>query len=113
MEPIDWTKATAAEKILEGLKNTMPAEKAKEAPIDFLMVAGDGREDEVIFRWANHLRKDDYVKNVTTVSLGSRNTEATSTLAQGVSGESRTLLLHFNANKSLGVLTILQKLAAL
>jgi len=50
------------------------------------MVAGDGRDDEVIFRWANGLGKTDEVKNVTTVSLGSRNTEATATLTQGVTG---------------------------
>tara|TARA_R110002060_G_scaffold60586_1_gene70181 strand:+ start:1646 stop:1843 length:198 start_codon:yes stop_codon:yes gene_type:complete len=52
------------------------------------MVAGDGRDDEVIFRWANELGRDGTVKNVTTVSLGSRNTEAGCTLTQGVTGMS-------------------------
>jgi len=97
VEPIDWSKGTAAEKILDGLKKEMGPNEVHKAPMDFLMVAGDGREDEVIFRWANELGKSGYVKNVTTVSLGSRNTEAMNTLTQGVTG----------------VLTALQKLAAL
>jgi hypothetical protein len=50
------------------------------------MVAGDGRDDEVIFRWANELGTNKTVQNVTTVSLGSRNTEAGWTLTQGVTG---------------------------
>jgi trehalose 6-phosphate synthase complex regulatory subunit len=64
----------------------MASHEAHKAPVDFLMVAGDGREDEVIFRWANDLGKSDYVNHVTTVSLGSRNTEAMYTLTQGVTG---------------------------
>ena len=71
----------------------MPSEATYWSPIDFLMVVGDGREDEVIFRWANELGKDKVVTNVTTVSLGSRNTEAGCTLTQGVSGMSSTLFL--------------------
>jgi trehalose-6-phosphatase len=58
------------------------------SPIDFLLVIGDGRDDEVIFRWANELGKDGVVANVTTCSLGSRNTEAGCTLTQGVTGMS-------------------------
>jgi trehalose-6-phosphatase len=65
----------------------MAPNEAHKAPMDFLMVAGDGREDEVIFRWANDLGKSDYVEFVTTVSLGSRNTEAMYTLTQGVTGQ--------------------------
>ena len=57
------------------------------APIDFLMVAGDGRDDEVIFRWANELANSGLIKNVTTVSLGNRDTQAMKTLTQGVTGE--------------------------
>ncbi|TVY75729.1 putative alpha,alpha-trehalose-phosphate synthase [UDP-forming] [Lachnellula suecica] len=89
--PIDWSKGTAAMKIFEGL------EKNTDSPVDFLMVVGDGRDDEVIFRWANELQRKKTVQNVTTVSLGSRNTEAGYTLTQGVTG----------------VLTVLQKLAQL
>ena len=85
--PIDWSKGTAAMKIFEGLKRDMAPDSAHSSPVDFLMVVGDGRDDEVIFRWANELQKDKTVKDVTTVSLGSRNTEAGFTLTQGVTGK--------------------------
>ncbi|KAI9772253.1 MAG: hypothetical protein M1840_001002 [Geoglossum simile] len=91
VESMDWSKGTAASQVLERLK-----EKKVWMP-DFLMVAGDDREDEPIFRWANTLGKDKAIESVTTVSVGSRNTEAISTLMQGVTG----------------VLSALQKLAAL
>lgn len=97
VEPIDWSKGTAAMTIFEDLKKSMTSNLEHTSPVDFLMVVGDGREDEVIFRWANDLGKDGTVANVTTVSLGSRNTEAGYTLTQGVTG----------------VLTVLQKLAVL
>lgn len=86
VEPIDWSKGTAAMNIFEKLKTDMPPDAPYKSPIDFLMVAGDGRDDEVIFRWANELGRDNTVKRVTTVSLGSRNTEAGYTLTQGVTG---------------------------
>jgi trehalose-6-phosphatase len=86
VEPIDWSKGTAAMKIFEGLKKNMPPNLDYTSPIDFLMVVGDGRDDEVIFRWANELDRDGTVGAVTTVSLGSRNTEAGCTLTQGVTG---------------------------
>jgi len=95
VEPIDWSKGTAATKIFQDMKKNMPPNLDYTSPVDFLMVAGDGRDDEVIFRWANEMGKDGTVANVTTVSLGSRNTEAGCTLTQGVTG----------------VLTVLQKLA--
>ena len=85
------------------------------SPVDFLMVVGDGRDDEVIFRWANELEKDKTVKNVTTVSLGSRNTEAGFTLTQGVTGRHCPSPKGCErcTNNHLGVLTVLQKLAQL
>ncbi|KAH6709053.1 glycosyltransferase family 20-domain-containing protein [Leptodontidium sp. MPI-SDFR-AT-0119] len=86
VEPIDWSKGTAAMQIFDGLKKNMAPNLDYDSPVDFLMVAGDGRDDEVIFRWANELGRDGTVKNVTTVSLGSRNTEAGCTLTQGVTG---------------------------
>jgi trehalose 6-phosphate synthase/phosphatase len=96
VEPIDWSKATAAEEIFDRLKANLPEGTPETVtPIDFLMVVGDGRDDEVVFRWANELGKEQVVDNVTTVSLGSRNTEAGCTLTQGVTG----------------VLTVLQRLA--
>lgn len=86
VEPIDWNKGTAAEKVLDILKARKNVDDKGTAPIDFLMVVGDGRDDEVIFRWANDLGASGNIKNVSTVSLGSRNTEATHTLTQGVTG---------------------------
>lgn len=100
--------------IFEGLKKGMAPNVEHTSPVDFLMVAGDGRDDEVIFRWANYLGNDGTVSNVTTVSLGSRNTEAGCTLTQGVTG---MFYIMFLASRSelieLGVLTVLQKLAKL
>ncbi len=93
VEPIDWSKGTAAMQIFEGLKKGLAPNVDHESPVDFLLVAGDGRDDEVIFRWANELGADETVKFVTTVSLGSRNTEAGYTLTQGVTGKHSTLLI--------------------
>lgn len=88
VEPIDWSKGTAAMKIFEGLAKEMSPNAEHTSPVDFLLVIGDGRDDEVIFRWANDLGRAKKVDNVTTVSLGSRNTEAGYTLTQGVTGMS-------------------------
>lgn len=79
--------------IFEDLKKNIAPDANHDSPVDFLMVVGDGRDDEVIFRWANDLKEKKVIKNVTTVSLGSRNTEATTTLTQGVTGE--LPLLHY------------------
>ncbi|KAL2260899.1 hypothetical protein VTK26DRAFT_4970 [Humicola hyalothermophila] len=86
VEPIDWTKSTAAQKIFADLRGRMEPDQKHHSPVDFLMVVGDGREDEKVFKWANTLGEEGVVKDVVTVSLGSRNTEATATLTQGVSG---------------------------
>lgn len=86
VEPIDWTKTIAAEKIFDGLKGHMGPDESHLSSVDFLMVVGDGREDEKVFKWANQLGESDTVKEVVTVSLGNRNTEAGATLTQGVSG---------------------------
>jgi trehalose-phosphatase len=91
VEPIDWTKTTAAQKIFENLKAGMAADAKHKDPVDFLMVVGDGREDEKVFKWANTLGEEGSVKDVITVSLGNRNTEAGATLTQGVSGTSPNL----------------------
>ena len=86
VEPVDWTKSTASEKIFEDLKAHMPPDDKHKQAVDFLMVVGDGREDEKVFRWANNLGEEKLVKDVITVSLGNRNTEASATMTQGVSG---------------------------
>jgi trehalose 6-phosphate synthase/phosphatase len=88
VEPLDWTKSTAANKVFDKLTSqASSSEGGNEKPVDFLMVVGDGREDEKVFKWANKLDKRRTVENVVTVSLGNRSTEAASTLTQGVSGE--------------------------
>ena len=84
VEPIDLSKETAANQILDRIKKT--SEKEGATMPDFLMVAGDAREDEVVFRWANKLGEAKIIRDVTTVSVGSRNTEASATLRQGVTG---------------------------
>ncbi|KAK2589950.1 Trehalose-6-P synthase/phosphatase complex subunit [Conoideocrella luteorostrata] len=86
VEPMDWTKSTAAQKVFEKLNGQTSSDGKKNQPVDFLMVVGDGREDEKVFKWANKLEKRHIVDNVTTISLGNRSTEAASTLTQGVSG---------------------------
>ncbi|KAI2730943.1 CAZyme family GT20 [Penicillium roqueforti] len=53
---------------------------------DFLLVIGDNREDEPVFRWANKLHSTKAVDYAMTVTLGSRSTEAKATLTQGVTG---------------------------
>jgi trehalose 6-phosphate synthase complex regulatory subunit len=55
---------------------------------DFLFVVGDSREDEYVFNWAHKLEKKG-IQTVVTVTLGARNTEASATLTQGVTGETR------------------------
>ncbi|KAI9158087.1 putative alpha,alpha-trehalose-phosphate synthase [Paramyrothecium foliicola] len=97
VEPIDWTKTTAAQKIFGNIQEHLRADESHKSPVDFMMVIGDGREDEKVFKWANSLGDDGAIKDVVTVSLGNRSTEATATLTQGVSG----------------VLTVLQRLTTL
>ncbi|GAB0138202.1 trehalose-6-phosphate synthase subunit B homeolog f [Epichloe bromicola] len=86
VESMDWTKSTAAQKVFEKLNTRASADGDVHKPVDFLMVVGDGREDEKVFKWANKLEERRTVENVVTASLGNRSTEATSTLTQGVSG---------------------------
>ncbi|KAF7115300.1 hypothetical protein CNMCM5793_001936 [Aspergillus hiratsukae] len=75
VEPLDITKAKAAESVLEQLPQTP----------DFLFVAGGSRGDEALFRWANRLHGEDRIPNVTTVTVGSHATEATAVLPTGMS----------------------------
>ncbi|KAG6040888.1 hypothetical protein E4U41_006736 [Claviceps citrina] len=90
VEPMDWTKSTAAQKVFERLVDMQGsadgAAQKPVKPVDFLMVVGDGREDEKVFKWANKLGAQRTVEKVVTASLGNRSTEAASTLTQGVSG---------------------------
>ncbi|GAB7358259.1 hypothetical protein MBLNU230_g0410t1 [Neophaeotheca triangularis] len=84
VETVDHSKGSAATHIYEQLRRKNKA-KGISNP-DFLMVAGDDREDEVIFRWANGLGKDGFIRDVCTVFVGKRNTEAQATLTQGTTG---------------------------
>ncbi|KAI9700547.1 MAG: hypothetical protein M1820_006701 [Bogoriella megaspora] len=116
IEPLDWSKGSAAMEIWAKIRHeNMQAQyeqskatkegdgaavangsvsknddKAQSSRIDFLMVAGDDREDEIVFRWANKLAGaegvEGKVRDVTTVSVGKRNTEAMATLTQGTTG---------------------------
>lgn len=53
----------------------------------FLMVAGDDREDEAVFRWANSLGAKGAIRNIVSVCVGRKTTtEAGCTLSQGVTG---------------------------
>ncbi|PGH27828.1 trehalose-phosphatase [Polytolypa hystricis UAMH7299] len=83
VEPFSPNKATAANVVFEGIQKRM---NNGDVNLDFLLVIGDGREDEVVLRWANKLHENNTIKNVETVTLGSKNTEAMATLTQGVTG---------------------------
>jgi len=80
VESMDWTKTTAAQK-------AMALEAGQEEPgTDFLMVMGDGRDDEPVFAWANELGRNKAIKNVTTVKVGTKNSQANTTIT-GVAGK--------------------------
>ncbi|PGH00833.1 trehalose-phosphatase [Helicocarpus griseus UAMH5409] len=85
VEPIVPNKATAGRVVLDSIQRS--AQNSNTQKPDFLFVVGDGREDEVIFRWANELGDQKVIKNVLTTTLGSKNTEAMATLTQGVTGK--------------------------
>ncbi|EWC46257.1 hypothetical protein DRE_04428 [Drechslerella stenobrocha 248] len=85
VEPSDYNKATAAAKVLEIVCREENGSTETWVP-DFLFVAGDDREDEVLFRWANEYAAENEAPHVTTVCVGTRNTEATATLTQGATG---------------------------
>ncbi|KAM0721778.1 hypothetical protein Q7P37_002703 [Cladosporium fusiforme] len=84
IETLDFSKDKAAAEVIKQDREIV--EKTGASPADFLMVAGDDREDEAIFRWANEMGKSGAIPDVFTVSVGKRNTEAASTLTQGTTG---------------------------
>lgn len=85
VQPSDTNKATAAELVWRYTIERSKTEDDDGRP-DFLLVVGDNREDEMVFRWANKLAEAKAIENVMTVTLGSRSTEAKATLTQGVTG---------------------------
>ena len=82
---IDVNKGSAAQLVMENLETL--AEQNGAALPEFLMVVGDSREDEYVFNWAHKLEKAGKIRDVITVTLGARSTEASATLTQGVTGE--------------------------
>jgi len=84
VETSDTNKSSAAELVWRWCLED-PEKKDAGKP-DFLLVIGDNREDEPVFRWANKLHKAKAVDYAMTVTLGSRSTEAKATLTQGVTG---------------------------
>ncbi|KAI5289719.1 hypothetical protein KEM54_003352 [Ascosphaera aggregata] len=83
-KPINPNKGTAASLVYERIQREV--QKGPEG-VDFLFVVGDGRDDEVVFKWANGLGEEGRVKVVKTVKLGLQNSEAMATMTQGVTGE--------------------------
>lgn len=79
VESIDWSKRTAAEKAVDiaAQRNWKP---------DFILVAGDGRDDEPLFEWAAEWARDPEVAHVTTIRVGTGHTQANATVT-GVAGE--------------------------
>jgi trehalose 6-phosphate synthase complex regulatory subunit len=92
---VGLNKASATAKIGENLRGRSIDEGREfdghHCLADFLLVIGDSREDEYVFEWAQRLEKDGEVNSVHTVTLGGRNTAATATLTQGVTGVVSTL----------------------
>ena len=78
---INKSSATAEiVKSLEKLKDD------KDVPLpDFLLVIGDSRDDEYVFSWAKKL-EGKTIRDVVTVTLGGRATEASATITGGVTG---------------------------
>jgi trehalose 6-phosphate synthase/phosphatase len=85
-EPIEPNKATAAAYVAQRTAKRGNQANPQAGSLDFLLVIGDGRDDEVAFRWANQLAEKREIENVLTVTLGSKSTDAMSTLTQGVTG---------------------------
>ncbi|KAH8731521.1 glycosyltransferase family 20-domain-containing protein [Phaeosphaeriaceae sp. PMI808] len=78
IEPIDFDKATAAQHIF--------SKYDEQHRPDFLLVAGNDRSDENVFRWAKQLKDNGDIRSVQTVTVGNRNSIAMSTLTNGATG---------------------------
>ncbi|ETN38358.1 trehalose-phosphatase [Cyphellophora europaea CBS 101466] len=86
---VDTNKSSATTMIGDNLRKRSE-DKGMPMP-DFLLVIGDSREDEYVFEWAHELERKDVIESVHTVTLGTRNTTASATLTQGVTGVISTL----------------------
>jgi len=93
VESMNWTKTTAAQK-------AMALEAGQDGPgTDFLMVMGDGRDDEPVFAWANELGRNKAIKNVTTVKVGTKNSQANTTITS-VAGKSNCNMTAFACERA-------------
>ncbi|KAK4552955.1 Trehalose-6-P synthase/phosphatase complex subunit [Recurvomyces mirabilis] len=90
IEQVHFSKRSAATHIFDTLRTKATA-RGHPVP-EFLLVAGDDREDEIIFQWANELGEKGTIRDVFTVSVGRRNTVAGSTITQGATGLLHALL---------------------
>ncbi|KAK3179815.1 Trehalose-6-P synthase/phosphatase complex subunit [Lecanicillium sp. MT-2017a] len=55
VESIEWNKGTAADRAFKHLAMRTDDSGPDNNDVDFLLVVGDGREDEEVFRWAKSL----------------------------------------------------------
>ncbi|KAK7184800.1 hypothetical protein DPSP01_002231 [Paraphaeosphaeria sporulosa] len=78
IEPADYDKSTAAQHIYDRYLENDRAE--------FLFVAGNDRDDEIVFKWGQELKDSRKVRCVTTVTVGERNSLAMATLPNGTTG---------------------------
>lgn len=106
VETVHTNKASAAELVWRWCLQS-PEKEADIPKPDFLLVIGDNREDEPVFRWANKLVGSKGVDYAMTVTLGSRSTEAKATLTQGVTGNLILLLWQSAILANLGFLGVL------
>jgi len=74
-----WNKANACREVIQHTRS-------RNWYVDFIMVAGNGRDDEEAFEWASKFAKDEGIENVTTVRVGTGPTSANATTT-GVAGE--------------------------
>jgi trehalose-phosphatase len=108
VESKQWNKVNACKKVIESMKD-------RNWLVDFVMVAGNGRDDEEVFEWAEKFAEEERITNVTTVRVGHGHTSANATTT-GVAGEYyyiRPFCSHveYIADGNAGVVTALEKIA--
>ena len=101
-----WNKVNACRKVIEHTQS-------RGWHVDFIMVAGSGRDDEPVFEWANKFAKEVGIIDVTTVRVGTGHTQANATTT-GVAGKyPDNLINHRSDTCPAGVVTALQKLGTI
>jgi trehalose-phosphatase len=78
VESTKWDKVNACQRVIQHTRE-------RGWHVDFLMVAGNSRDDEPVFEWAKKFAEEEGIENVTTVRVGSGHTQANSTTT-GVAG---------------------------